>query len=201
MIEYCVMQTPIPLNFNYITSYLPNVDIYKHILTADSVSFSCDFYFSRHSDIKINKTLIGSNSGPVSLTIPIVKPKDKLNSRIDNLIISSHGNWEHTHWGAIYSSYGKAPFFEHLAPLLLPFYTNRFTDNFFLFCNTLNKVIEDFIMLPPNFYSKKLSSNINLSPYYQIWNQTVEKKSFIPSLSILDIAMHLGPEAFPHLLL
>ena len=194
------MQTPINPIFNYIPSYLPSVDIYSSMLRADDIITDLNFFFTRHSQYKVNKTLIGSNSGTIALTIPIVKPKDRESSRIDKLIISDHGNWEHNHWGAIYSSYGKAPFFEHLAPLIQPFYINRFTDNFLLFCTSLNKVVESFIMLPSPINSAPKISNSSFHHYYQLWNQNPDNSAFIPSLSILDIAMHLGPEAYPHLL-
>lgn len=194
------MQTPINPIFKYIPSYLPSVDIYSSMLRADNIITNFNFYFSRHSLYKINKTFIGSNSGAIALTIPIVKPKDRESSRIDNLIISNHGNWEHNHWGAIYSSYGKAPFFEHLAPLIQPFYFNRSTDNFLQFCTSLNKVVEDFIMLPSPIHTAPKICNAKFAPYYQLWHQSSDFNSFIPSLSILDIAMHLGPEAYPHLL-
>ena len=193
------MQTPINPIFNYVPSYLPSVDIYSSMLRADNIVTNLNFFFTRHSQHKVNKTFIGSNSGSIALTIPIVKPKDRESSRIDRLLISNHGNWEHNHWGAIYSSYGKAPFFEHLAPLIQPFYFNRSTDNFLLFCSSINKVVEDFIMLPSPFYSFSKTPK-KFIPYYQLWNQNSDNSTFIPSLSILDIAMHLGPEAFPHLL-
>lgn len=191
---------PTLTNFNYIPSYLPCVDIYSSMLHAEEINVNTNYFFTRHSQIKINRTTIGSKIGPVNLTIPIIKPSSKEESKIDKLIISTHGNWEHVHWGAIFSSYGKAPFFEHLAPLLEPFYINRSTDNFLLFCNSINRVVEDFIMLPHPLNKMKFTQSTHInSTYYQIWD--FSKIGFLPSLSILDIAMHLGPEAYPHLLI
>jgi hypothetical protein len=51
-----------------------------------------------------NRCSIAAANGPLSLSIPIVKP-DTLKCQTKDIRISDHGNWRHLHWNALaYSS-------------------------------------------------------------------------------------------------
>ena len=55
-----------------------------------------------------NRCLIAAANGPLSLSIPIVKP-DTLKCLTKDIRISDHGNWRHLHWNAISSAYNSSP--------------------------------------------------------------------------------------------
>lgn len=68
-----------------------------------------------------NRCVIAAANGPLSLSIPIVKP-DTLKCQTKDIRISDHGNWRHLHWSALVSAYNMSPFFEYYADDLAPFY-------------------------------------------------------------------------------
>ena len=58
--------------------------------------------------------LVGAN-GKQMLTLPLIKNQEKGLQVLHKLEISEHGDWRRNHWGAIFSAYGKSPFFEYIA--------------------------------------------------------------------------------------
>lgn len=56
-----------------------------------------------------NRCSIAAANGPLSLSIPIVKP-DTLKCQTKDIRISDHGNWRHLHWNALVSAYNMSPF-------------------------------------------------------------------------------------------
>ena len=56
-----------------------------------------------------NRCVIAAANGPLSLSIPIVKP-DTLKCQTKDIRISDHGNWRHLHWNALVSAYNMSPF-------------------------------------------------------------------------------------------
>lgn len=96
-----------------------------------------------------NRTTILSESGPLSLTVPVSPPplgadlisarkeSDNVGAGFDarpyvpkskipvcNIRISSHGNWPHLHLQALRAAYDRSPFFEYYIDDLLPLYEN-----------------------------------------------------------------------------
>lgn len=69
---------------------------------------------------QLRRALVSSNTGLRWLSIPLegggrrrVAPE-----KMDDIMVSEHGNWRHVHLQAIASEYGRMPYFEHLYPLL-----------------------------------------------------------------------------------
>lgn len=56
-----------------------------------------------------NRCVIAAANGPLSLSIPIVKP-DTLKCQTKDIRISDHGNWRHLHWNALVSAYNRVRF-------------------------------------------------------------------------------------------
>lgn len=155
-----------------------------------------------------NRCLIAAANGPLSLSIPIVKP-DTLKCLTKDIRISDHGNWRHLHWNAISSAYNSSPFFEYYEDDFAPFYEKKYD---FLFdfneelrqmvCNLLDihphvvfttdfetEVENDFRGISP----KRESGDLTFcpKPYYQVFQ---DKHGFIPNLSIIDLLFNTGNE-------
>lgn len=181
--------------------YAGSTYYYAYMLKHHTVQFSLDMPIGKlwapnHCNI------IGPN-GVQALTIPLVKPNKGSHTPLRELEISTHGNWEHLHWGALFSSYGKAPFFEHVASDLEGLYRShsRWLVDFNL---ALHQLVVDFMQLPisidttstavdsipKQLYTKTPSIDDEVR-YYQIWEQ---RFGFAPGLSILDLMMNEGPQ-------
>ena len=155
-----------------------------------------------------NRCLIAAANGPLSLSIPIVKP-DTLKCLAKDIRISDHGNWRHLHWNAISSAYNSSPFFEYYEDDFAPFYEKKYD---FLFdfneelrqmvCNLLDihphvvfttdfetEVENDFRGISPKRESG--DSTFCPKPYYQVFQ---DKHGFIPNLSIIDLLFNTGNE-------
>ena len=137
--------------------------------------------------------------GVQSLTIPITGDSRTKDTTMGEVRISEHANWRRTHWGALYSAYGRTPYFDYVAdelhavihggqPLLLDF--NR----------QMAQLVTEFMQLPIGFDYQDLPGEeagavkfptIHDVPYYQLWS---DRYGFTPGLSILDLMMNEGPE-------
>lgn len=151
--------------------------------------------------------IIGAN-GLQTLTIPVVKPEKGSATLLKDIQISEHGNWEHIHWGAIFSAYGKSPFFEYIDRELKHIYENH-TQWLVDFNMALNALLTDFVQLPinytsnsengfkmPGIYTQNRNKQLEHAPftlpeYYQPWK---ERFGFAENLSILDLILNEGNE-------
>ena len=118
--------------------------------------------------------------------------------------------WIKDHWGAFYSAYGKAPFFEYFSEDFRSIWEKRLShlvDLNFEFINLclkilqldirvsttesfLHEYVEDFrnVVSPKKpFSDRKIYQS---SPYTQLFGDT-----FVPNLSIVDLIMCEGPNA------
>lgn len=181
--------------------YLGSVDFYAEMLKHEKICFDIN---APYDDMRaINRCRIATAGGVQTLTIPLVKPEYGRHTQIKELRISSHGKWEHLHWGAIYSAYGKAPFFEYIEPDLKHLY-ERHGEWLADFNIALHNLIADYMQLDiPQVKSTENSEKI--SPLYagkddvestvgSYWQVRAEKFGFTPHLSILDIALNEGPQ-------
>ena len=166
-----------------------------------------------------NRCVIAAANGPLSLSIPIVKP-DTLKCQTKDIRISDHGNWRHLHWNALVSAYNMSPFFEYYADDFLPFYTQKW-DFLFDFNEAIRAKVCELIDLHPkvaqtasygfmdfggrsdvcvadfrNLISPKISveADVTFIPrgYYQVFR---EKHGFLPNLSVVDLLFNMGPES------
>ena len=101
--------------------YLAPVSHYSAYYHADEVRLEVCDHFTKQT--LRNRCWIDSPSGPLALTIPVVKAEGKIMMR--DVRISDHGNWRHQHWVALESSYRQSPFFEYYADDFAPFYEKK----------------------------------------------------------------------------
>ena len=162
-----------------------------------------------------NRCVIATANGLQALTVPVErmeqhdgKPLQKC--MVKDVRISNHGNWRHLHWGALFSSYGKSPFFDYVADDLER--VIRGNQRYLIDLNAeLQQVVIDFLDLPISWSvadvqpsdeimdlrgkvgeNKPLSIDMHDVPYYQLW---ASRTGFLPDLSIMDMLCNLGRES------
>lgn len=160
----------------------------------------------RHSH---HRYLIDGPNGVQTLTVPLVGSTNNMMTPLRDVLISEHGDWRRLHWGALYSAYGRSPYFDYVADDLSRVihgkqrYLHEFNDQ-------LHQVIVDFMDLPLTTVpvtsvadvdaidlrgrigmKKKDALAIDDVPYYQMWPG---QDGFKPGLSVLDLMMNLGRE-------
>lgn len=191
------------------SAYAGSVRYYASMLSSSNV-------FIDQEETGLNKSwaynhcrIVGAN-GVQILTVPIEKTLSGLKTAMKDIIISDHGDWRRIHWGAIFSAYGKSPFFEYVEEDLYNLYQKNFKW-IIDFNMSLHNLIVDFIDIPVKVtistandiescqdlrkqVGEKFPDSFELRniEYYQLWK---DRYGFVPDLSILDIMMSIGREA------
>ena len=120
-------------------------------------------------------------------------------------------DWQKQHWQSIRTAYGSAPFWEHYAPQLEPFFLKKYDylfdlnmaifETFFKILklkNTINISLSNSYNLDftegVDFRNKILpnKSDFQGEKYAQLFQ---ERTGFLPNLSILDLVFCTGPQA------
>lgn len=157
-----------------------------------------------------NRTqLLGSNKIQ-TLSIPV---KHDYRSSIKDVKIDYSQNWIKDHWGALYSAYGKAPYFEFFADDLKRIWDHKHTYLIDLNVSMLNEclkmlqldkdisiqeslsddIINEVLDLRNLIHPKITFADRNIytpTSYSQLFGHT-----FVPNLSIIDLIMCEGPQA------
>ena len=163
----------------------------------------------RHSH---HRYRVDGPNGVQTLTVPLVGSTNNMMTPLRDVLISEHGDWRRLHWGALFSAYGRSPFFDYVADDLLRVIhgSQRYLHDF---NRQLHEVIVDFMDLPlETRYLDSVGENeleraadlrgriamkktdtlpIGNVPYYQMWPG---EEGFRPDLSILDLMMNMGRE-------
>ncbi len=194
------------------SAYLAPVEYYAWMLAADEVLLEQHDHYVKQT--YRNRCTIATADGPLSLTVPIVKPEtDKCEMK--DIRISDHGNWRHLHWNALKSAYRMSPFWEYYEDDFRPFYEKKW--EFLMDYNQelQDKVCELIDMCPKitrtTDYLKAVEPSIldlrevihpkkeipsdgkfKVLPYYQVFK---ERQHFLPNMSIMDLLMNMGPES------
>ena len=162
----------------------------------------------RHSH---HRYRIDGPNGVQTLTVPLVGSTNNMTTPLRDVLISEHGSWRRLHWGALFSAYGRSPYFDYVADDLARVIngSQRFLHDF---NRELHQVIVEFMDLPlatryldgdsvphdaidlRGRIAMKKPDTLSVAdvPYYQMWPID---GTFKPSLSILDLMMNLGREA------
>jgi hypothetical protein len=162
----------------------------------------------RHSH---HRYRIDGPNGVQTLTVPLVGSTNNMMTPLKDVLISEHGDWRRLHWGALFSAYGRSPYFDYVADDLSRVihggqrYLHEFN-------RQLHEVIVDFMDLPLTTHyiqeddsvpenATDLRGRIGMKktdtqpianvPYYQMWTGN---GGFKADLSILDLMMNMGRE-------
>ena len=161
----------------------------------------------RHSH---HRYRVDGPNGVQTLTVPLVGSTNNMMTPLRDVLISEHGDWRRLHWGALYSAYGRSPYFDYVADDLSRVIhgSQRYLHEFNA---QLHQVVVDFMDLPiSTSYGGGNSAAENVTdlrgriamkkpdtlpianvPYYQMWKGA---DGFRPDLSILDLMMNMGRE-------
>ena len=181
--------------------YAGSVDYYAAMLRYGKVAIDLSEPFDKHHKHLNRMDIVGTNGCQ-----QLQKPNRRM--AVGEVTLSSHGNWRHTHWGALFSAYGRTPFFDYFADDLKQIYTDESIQTIASLNLTLHAAVIDFldldieIVVVDNKNDLAASDALNLrdgvlteqtlEPYYQIWSS---KFGFQPNQSILDLLFNVGREA------
>jgi hypothetical protein len=188
------------------TAYLAPVSYYAILLQDPNCKIELNEHFIKQS-IRNRCDIYGAN-GKLRLSIPKQR-KGSSKTIIENLKISYRNNWQKQHWNAIESAYNSSPFFEYYKDDLKPFFEEKeeYLVNF-------NSKLQNAIlsMLHQENIIKNTTEYLHKGDFFDLRNYTwklknqekydqvfMEKKGFIPNLSILDLLFNLGPESIDYL--
>ena len=162
----------------------------------------------RHSH---HRYRVDGPNGLQTLTVPLVGATNNMMTPLRDVLISEHGDWRRLHWGALYSAYGRSPYFDYVADDLSRVIhgSQRYLHEF---NRQMHEVIVDFMDLP--LVTRYLEQGgdvaaadedmrgrigmkkpdalpISNVAYYQMWTG---RDGFQADLSILDLMMNMGRE-------
>ena len=195
------------------SAYMGNVRYYAAMLAVGGgIAIDTDEHIGKSAWMHNHCQIMGANGAQV-LTVPVEHIGSTGRIIMRDLHIAEHGNWRRVHWGAIFSTYGKTPFFEYVADDLKAVY-ERQHKWLIDFNMELHQVIVEFLDLPINAVAAPIGGSIAKStadwrgkiggkrpdaaqcianvPYYNIW---AARHGFIPALSIIDLLMNCGRES------
>lgn len=185
--------------------YAGSVGYYAAMLHYGTVGFDLTERYDKHRKALNRMDIVGPN-GLTSLSASLQKPNASM--RVADVQLSEHGNWRHNHWGALFSAYGRTPFFDYFADDLKRIYDDTSITTVAALDLELHKAVVEFLDLPietvtvndsgwkqdgtvADMRDRQLTEDA-LKPYYQIW---ADRHGFCDRLSILDLLFNVGREA------
>lgn len=184
------------------TQYLPSIAWCTAIWPEKAVALDGAEHYQKGG--LRNRCFIAGPNGVQRLSIPLLKGKHQ-QTPIREVRISYDGRWQQQHWRTIQAAYGKAPFFEHYADEIMPFYVRKweflFDYNFEIQTLILKKKLGwpgEFIIQENYLPAGKWPEGRDLrngtmksvqQPYAQVFQ---ERHGFLPNLSVLDLLFCSG---------
>lgn len=188
--------------------YLGSLEYYALLMQHEEVALEVHQHFVKQT--YKNRCYFLTSGGLVPLSVPVVYTN---RMPLKDVKIDYHQSWVRDHWGAFYSAYGKAPFFEFfqdqfrsvwdrksvfLLDLNLDFMTLCLKilqcDRSFLFTESYDiEPKNDVIDLREKILPKKSFEERNLYLPFQ-YTQTFGN-NFVPNASIVDLLMCEGSRA------
>lgn len=141
-----------------------------------------------------NRYRIATANGLQQLSVPLQGGRRQA-LPLPALRIDYTHDWQRQHWGALFSAYGRAPFFEHFAPGLRSLiYAGHER------LEALNRAALEWVCaelrLPLSFLETEQAPTLLPSQALPAYHQVFEARfGFEPGLSMLDLMMNEGPAA------
>ena len=190
--------------------YFASVYLFSILYTSTNIKLeACETY--QKGSFRNRCFILGAN-GIIPLSIPLVEGRSQ-KKLITDVRISNETKWQTHHWKAIESSYKRSPWFEHYAPELKSFYSQKydflFDWNLELFKWALKKINMNSLHVgqtidfnksyDPDIYEDLRNQirpsnfkNFNMKPYPQVFS---DRFGFVSNLSIIDLLMNTGKTA------
>lgn len=184
-------------------TYLGSVEYFAHLLEGGCV-IDLGEHFVKRSER--NRAVIMTANGVLPLTVNVCNA-NRPRIPVRDIRIDYSKRWQHMHRMAIVSAYRSSPYFDHYAPVLLPFYEERFeflADYDIRLTEVLMKlahiggglqISETYIecgAADTDLRAKKRESSFCCPPYYQLFSDRCE---FAPNMSFLDLLFSEGPSS------
>lgn len=164
------------------TAYLAPQAWYEAFLKTDAVQIEVQESFVKQT--YRNRCLIHDAQGnEIILTVPVMKVEHKQLTR--DVQISYQQHWQHQHWMALRSAYGKSPYWDYYADFFAPYY-ERETKWLVDLNEGLHDVIVRLLHNKPNEQLARLAHTTTFmqADLEQYWGN---------GTSILDTLMENGP--------
>lgn len=195
------------------TAYFAPVAYYALLFHEKEVVIEAHENYNKQS--YRNRMFIGTNQGPLALSVNVEKGYET-KCPIQEVKLSSHGDWLHQHEIALMSNYGSSPFYEYYIDDILEILRGEEKTLFGLNEKLRERICELIGLSVKIQYSENYLENGSVDlrdlrntlhpkkdilqtvpefvakPYYQVAGQ---KQPFMPNLSILDLLFNLGPES------
>ncbi len=144
-----------------------------------------------------NRCRIAGPNGLQTLSIPLRQGKNN-RQNIREVRIAYDEPWQRNHWRSIEAAYGSAPFFEHYAPILAPFYTRQTAFLFDYNLALIDTLLRAFKLplqfeLTTCYQGAEYQFEYDVQPYPQVFE---DRYGFRAGLSSIDLLMCCGPGAF-----
>ncbi|MFM2268193.1 MAG: hypothetical protein RL757_1634 [Bacteroidota bacterium] len=189
------------------TQYFPCLEYFSHFYRTETVEIEQFEHFQKGS--YRNRCHIATANGVLALSVPLQRGKHS-QLPIREVKISNDAAWQRLQWRTLYSAYGNAPFWEHYAPHIEPFFLKKYD---FLWdlnqeiiekCLKILKIDAEKLQLTQNWLSNaeytgggdfrdQISPKKESLAAHQKYGQVFEEKNgFLPNLSLLDALFCIG---------
>lgn len=136
---------------------------------------------------------ISANGNEILLSMAIEGGASTLKrqSQISKARLSDHGNWRHVHLGALEAAYGRAPYYQHLIPLIKGVYDSS-ENSLQGFNDALHKALCQFLNITGHHEDLDLitasGSDVSLERAKELLSLASSR------LSMIDALMNFGHE-------
>lgn len=185
--------------------YLGSLEYFVILSNHDEVCFEIHDTFAKQT--YRNRTYFLTANKVQPLIVPVRYSKGTLTKEVE---VDYTQRWVKDHWGALYSAYGKAPFFEYLGEEIKGLWDIKMTnlvDLNLAFTKMMFKILQFDIQI--SFTSKFQKNYANdfrgiINPKKPFSNRKIYAAysypqlfgdTFVPNLSIVDLIMNEGPNA------
>lgn len=185
--------------------YLGSLEYYSLISRYDTLMLEIQDRFQKQT-FRNRSYILGANK-VLPLIVPVSYHRDTISKDVR---IDHQQRWIKDHWGAFYSSYGKAPFFEYFADFLNEIWNKKHKFLVDLSVDFLRMTFKFLALDVKMTFTERYDENVQndfrslITPkksfaHRKIYQPTAYTQlfgdNFNPNLSIVDLIMNEGPQA------